>query len=309
MKKQLNFTYQGVKYTAIEAIENSPNRFYARVAPSAKMIRQYLEQKYPDFTGRGVLWVKSKSFANGNSIDVYFNRIPDETFDSIKKELQFFEYYDGHRYTGGQITTDEGYVIDIGTKYLDVMNRPPSDSAEAKLPAPDWSEILSKKKKPATSTSFTKTKTAFSYGDKIDDCSGWELYIKPYQDTFVYNLVKKKNTAPNKTSWDEIRGEVYTTTGFKWTPRSQTFSKWGKIMDIDIIAPKLCEILGRYYKDADDESTPAPAPEPSPMPEPAPKKSKEDIEKAIMGLSILAEGGNENARRAIEGLKILLQNA
>jgi len=38
----------------------------------------------------------------------------------------------------------------------------------------------------------------------------------------------------------------------------------------------------------------------------APKKSKEDIEKAIKGLQFLADKGNEKAKKAIIGLKILL---
>jgi len=56
---------------------------------------------------------------------------------------------------------------------------------------------------------------------------------------------------------------------------------------------------GRWVKIVDEEAEKTPAPE-------APKKSKEDIEKAIKGLQFLADKGNEKAKKAIIGLKILL---
>ncbi len=56
---------------------------------------------------------------------------------------------------------------------------------------------------------------------------------------------------------------------------------------------------GRWVKIQDEEAEETPAPE-------APKKSKEDIEKAIKGLQFLADKGNEKAKKAIIGLKILL---
>lgn len=108
----------------------------------------------------------------------------------------------------------------------------------------------------------------WEWGELITECAGWKLYKKPYQNTFVYNIVKDKETAPNREKWDEIRGLITTQEAFKWTPRTQTFSRWGEIKDIKTTSDNLCRILGQYYQSATpSEPTPMPEPEPTPIPE------------------------------------------
>jgi len=317
--QKINFTFDGVKYKDIEAFKNVVNNNYSvSIVGTAQMIRQFLEQKYTLFTGRGVLWVKSRKFANGNAIDVYFNRIPDDTFLAIKKDLDIFEYYDGHNYKGSKMTSEEGMVIDAGTKYLGVNNYPPYGAKERDEPAPDWDEILSKVKKSTTPPSSGgrpssgRRKTSYEWGDKIADCSGWELYKKPYNDTVVFNLVKKAETAPNKTSWNEIRGEIYINSGFKWYPRTQTFAKWGEIDDLDATQKSLCDTLSKYY---DEVKTPSSQTATPTEPTPAPSSSSNDVEtiqKKINALSLVfkyAKTDTEKkiAENKINALKIILK--
>ena len=149
-------------------------------------------------------------------------------------------------------------------------------------------------------SSGKSTSTGGFFGDLITECAGWSIMLKKMGDgRSVYNIVKKKETKPNKGDWNQIRGEIYIEGGFKWSPKTQTFQKWGgdlSKMDID----KICQILRKFYVDD------SPAPEPEKQPQ---KKSKEEIIRAIEGLEILAESGNEKAQKAIIGLRILLENA
>jgi len=248
-KKNIDFTYDGVKYKGIEAYAYSDTNISVTVTGTSKMIRQWVDSKYPKFAGRGICWVKSRKFAGGDAIDVYFNRIPDEYINKIIKELDIFEYYDGHNYKRGSIDTSLG-TISVGTKYLHVSNSPPYDSKEKNEPAPDWEKIL-KNATPTTSSG----RSNFEWGELIKECAGWKLYVKPYQDTYVYNLVKDKETPQNRQNWGEIQGEITTQTGFKWTKKTQTFSKWGLITDIPELTKKLCDILLKYYT---PQNTPTP---------------------------------------------------
>jgi hypothetical protein len=262
-KINIDFTNDGVKYKNIEAYKYSDTSYDISVTGTAKMIRQYIDTKYPKFSGKGILWVKSRKFANGNAIDVYFNRLPEEYFKKIVKELDMFEYYDGHNSKTTTLNTSLGSIT-IGTKYLDVVNVPPYDSKEKGEPAPDWEKIL-KNSTPTTSSGRSSGRSNFEWGDLVTECAGWKLYVKPYQETYVYNLVKDKETPQNRQNWGEIQGEITTQTGFKWTKKTQTFSKWGIIYDIVEVSNKLCEILLKYYT---PQNTPTPQPEPIPEPTP-----------------------------------------
>jgi hypothetical protein len=112
----------------------------------------------------------------------------------------------------------------------------------------------------------------WDWGDRLGSCAGWDIYGKEYKDTYVYNVVKKKDTPQNKTDWDKIRGEITTETNFKWTPRTQTFARWGEIKDFEVVMSKLCAILQKYYQGTGTTMEPTPAPAPAPMPEPTSTK-------------------------------------
>jgi hypothetical protein len=104
-------------------------------------------------------------------------------------------------------------------------------------------------------SSGKSTTTGGFFGDLVTECAGWQIFLKNLGDgRSVYNIVKKKETKPNKGDWNQIRGEIYTEGGFKWSPKTQTFQKWGGDLSKEKI-DKVCEILRKYYVD-DTPSTP-----------------------------------------------------
>lgn len=64
----------------------------------------------------------------------------------------------------------------------------------------------------------------------------------------------------------------------------------------------------KAIRDETIQSQPEPQPQPQPQPEPPQRdleQSIRDLERAIKGLDILAKSGNENAKKAVAGLKII----
>jgi len=240
-KIKKSFTIDGVDYKDIIGLyDKDRNSFSVRVAGNASMMRQYLKAKYPQFTGAGVLWVTSSSFANGNSTNVNFNRIPENYFETIEEELKKFEYGWGHYASKYENAEFNGMKIDYGTKYLSVSNQPPYDSKEYKMEAPDWDAILksSEPKKTFTSPSGTRT-----YGSKNEDKellykfdSGWLLYKIILADTtFVYTIEETKEVKRIKyQEFALLKGKMLTQEGFKWNPSTKRFEKWKK-MEADAI--------------------------------------------------------------------------
>jgi hypothetical protein len=119
--------------------------------------------------------------------------------------------------------------------------------------------VIARKKEPNTVTSPSGTTTTttsdkgkgWDWGDLIRGNNGWSLYSKILSDgRHVYSLVKQKATAPNKEKWNEIRGELSTETGFKWSPRSQSFQYWGNLYNKSgywELLDKIFAIMGKYY--------------------------------------------------------------
>lgn len=131
-------------------------------------------------------------------------------------------------------------------------------------------EYIPKTGRTRAASATTTTKSGFDYGEMIEVCiSGWVVYKKTLPNgSLVYNVVKGKKVVPNKTDWDAIRGEIYTQTGFKWTPRSQTFQRWGSIPNEAFTTKLVCDILAKYSPPIDEPQEPAqePAQEPTPQP-------------------------------------------
>jgi hypothetical protein len=248
-KIKKSFTIDGVDYKDIIGLyESYDNRFSVRVAGNASMIRQYLKAKHPKFTGAGVLWVTSSSFANGNSTSVNFNRIPENYFETIKDELEKFEYGWGHFASKYENAEFNGMKIDYGTKYLSVSNQPTYDSKEYKMEAPDWDAILKSNepkkiepKKTFTSPSGKRTYSSNTSNDKDKELlykfdSGWELYKTILADTsFFYTIEETKEVKRIKyQEFSLLKGKMLTQEGFKWNPSTKRFEKWNK-MDADAI--------------------------------------------------------------------------
>jgi hypothetical protein len=104
---------------------------------------------------------------------------------------------------------------------------------------------------PTTKSVSSNRGKGWEWGDTISYNNGWTLYNKTLDDgRIVYNFVKDKSVAANKDQWNEIRGEVYTETGFKWSPKTQSFQHWGDLSKKDNytqIINKLYEVIGKYY--------------------------------------------------------------
>ena len=249
-KIKKDFSFRKIKFKGIECYEGDGSSIRVTVTGTAQMIRQILKSEYKKYNAEGT-WVQTRKFANGNAIDVYLNRFPEDVYKAIKADLDVFDSYAVNHQNAQrvEIKTDDGLPIDANTKYLHVYNEPPYGSKEKNEPQPDWDKILSSNKK--TESSASQPKTSFNRGELIRECSGWKVYKKTLPDgRIVYNAVKDKETAPNKGDWNAIKGEIYIETGFKWG-RFGAFEKWGEITESrgeQGVLDALCDILNKYYK-------------------------------------------------------------
>lgn len=277
-KSKLSFTLDGIKYTDISGYSydgDSRSTFNVNVAGTAQMIRQYMKQKYPNIPARNYYSVQSQSYSGGDSITVYLYGAPEELFIKLNKELndkfeegKFDGMTDSYTYTKSAEKSEEGRVIDYGTKYLFVNNnRSNSDGGSA-----DWDAVLSAKPTSASSSPApTRERKSYPMGEVLKDCAGWIIYKKTLPDgRIVYNAKIKPDTAPNRTDWAAIKGEVYTDTGFKWG-KFGAFEKWGVIASEAAVIDILCKILGKYYDGTEVPKSETPAPEPTPAPAPEPQ--------------------------------------
>ncbi len=185
------------------------------------------------------------------------------------------------------------------------------------------------------SGSFPRTRTTTSTpsnlykGTLIKECAGWKIYKKVLNDgRVVYGAYINADTPQNKGDWGLIKGEILTETSFKWG-KFGNFEKWRELQNESDRIDKLCTILNKYYSVGASPATPSlPAP-PTPassMPTPStsnapqvptqgtpaalPKvedMTKQDIERLISTLEIVAGYGNQDAINRIKVLKIVLQ--
>jgi hypothetical protein len=249
-KEKFSFSINGVKYTDIKGKIMS-DILYINVGGTSQMILQWMKQKYPNIPKQNYYWIKSKPFANGNSIDVYLNNAPDTFANELKNELEaHFERSIKHyasQYSATKIAdkTDEGQEISYGTKYFFLTNFTPSG---VKSEDADWSILNqpTKTSKPMA-TKSSATKPSYAMGEVLKDCAGWVVSKKTLPDgRVVYNAKIKPDTPVNKDQWQEIKNEVYTQTGFKWG-KFGAFEKWGVIASEAAVVDILCKILDKYY--------------------------------------------------------------
>jgi hypothetical protein len=237
-----SFTIDGVNFKDIQC--------YGKNNPSANgetsMIRQWIKQKYPKYSGVDGVSISNSKFARGHSIGVNFNRLPEGDFDKIRQELlDFFQAgstYSGYHYTrtSKKYTATNGETYNIGILYIDVVNYPKYGSSASKKPEPDWSSMST----PTTSTTkggFKKYPTRKEFGDLIRQCSGWDIYQK---DGSTY-LKKQKDTEPNKDKWNEILGALNTQEGFFWRRNLQAFER--NVILSEALLDSVCNLLSKYY--------------------------------------------------------------
>lgn len=213
--------------------------------------------------------VTRSSFANGHSIGVYIMSGDVEPFtdNSMSNRTVSENYYE----TSDKYTPEMKKVI---KKIIEITDEEGNwnsrhGSAYRDISIGKWDKPYEYIPKPTrtTTTSTTTTRGGFDYGEMIEVCkTGWVVYKKTLPNgSLVYNVVKGKKVVPNKTDWDAIRGEIYTSTQFKWSPRSQTFQRWGSLAFESTVAKMICDILAKYYPPIDDEPQ-EPAQEPTPQP-------------------------------------------
>lgn len=274
-KDKFSFSIDGVKYTDIKGSVWGEG-IYISVGGTSQMILQWMKQKYPNLPKTNYYWIKSSSFANGNSIDVYLNEAPQEFVSKLRSELEAHFEYGNRHYTSEssgtklKTQTDEGKRIDYGTKYFSIQNRTPYD---VKATPADWSSVLSdKSSKPAPTQ-----QRSYPMGEVLQNCSGWIVSKKTLPDgRIVYNAKIKPDTPKNKGDWNQIKGEVYVHTGFKWGKFS-SFDKWGQIERESEVLAELCNVLGKYYvqNEPQKEVPQEKAKEEQPKKEDVPKTSSE----------------------------------
>ena len=246
-----SFTIDGVNFKDIQCYgKNNPS-----INGYASMIRQWIKQKYPKYSGANGVSVTNSKFAGGFSISVDFNRIPEDDFDKIRSEINgFFQatlHSQGYHYTssGKKHTATNGDVYKIFIKYLSVENRPKYGSTAYNSPAPDWSSMT----EPTKSTTKGTFKKFFpkreEFGELIKECAGWDIYEK---NGATY-LKKQKDTEPNKEKWSEILGYMNTQEGFLWRRNLQAFER-NVILNEEQLN-MVCALLSRFYTSKQEPTT------------------------------------------------------
>jgi hypothetical protein len=215
--------------------------------------------------------VTRSSFAGGHSIGIYIMSGDIKPFvDETKNYANINEYYidQSDEYTP-EMKKVIKKIIEISNEEGNYNGRHNSQYRDIYIGKWDKPYEYIPKPTRSTTSATTTTRAGFDYGEMVEVCKmGWVIYKKTLPNgSLVYNVVKGKKVVPNKTDWDAIRGEIYTQTGFKWAPRSQTFQRWGSIPNEAFTTKMVCDILAKYYPPIDDEPQ-EPAQEPTPQPTP-----------------------------------------
>ena len=106
---------------------------YGSPVVAGKIIKSYVKSKYPNI----LIWCKSSSFANGNSLDVNVcmadsSEVSHEIYSDINTITNAFEYgkfngwtdcYDSYEESG--LKTEKGMEIEAGVKYAHCNNKAP----------------------------------------------------------------------------------------------------------------------------------------------------------------------------------------
>lgn len=106
---------------------------YGSPVVAGKIIKSYVKSKYPNI----LIWCKSSSFANGNSLDVNVcmadsSEVSPDIYSDINTITNAFEYgkfngwtdcYDSYEESG--LKTEKGMEIEAGVKYAHCNNKAP----------------------------------------------------------------------------------------------------------------------------------------------------------------------------------------
>jgi len=228
------------------------------------IIKRKLDAALPNFK----FSVTRSSYAGGHSVSIYIMSGDIKPFVDESKNYSsgsVNEYYidESDEYTP-EMKKVIKQIIKISDEEGNYNGRHNSQFRDIHIGKYDKPYEYKPKATRTTTSATTTTRGGFDYGEMIEVCiSGWVIYKKTLPNgSLVYNVVKGKKVVPNKTDWDAIRGEIYTQTGFKWTPRSQTFQRWGSIPNEAFTTKMVCDILAKYYPPMDEPQEPAQEPMP-----------------------------------------------
>jgi hypothetical protein len=134
--KKIKLMVNGMNYVlpadAVRTNSDGTTYIYGRGPIAGSMVKQYVKSKYPTIECS----VKSSSFANGNSLDVYISNpngsaVPESIYTDVSAFANSFEYgrYNGMEeyyeyYDESGLKSDMGTPIDAGVKYVSVSNKP-----------------------------------------------------------------------------------------------------------------------------------------------------------------------------------------
>jgi hypothetical protein len=135
--KKINVVVEGIKMSLpSESVQyrndGKTPYIWGRGPIGSSMVKQFVKSKYPSV----VCSVKSSSFANGNSLDVYLSNpngseVEVEIYNDVERFANQFEYgrYNGMEemydyYENSGLKTEKGMEIEAGVKYVHTNNKP-----------------------------------------------------------------------------------------------------------------------------------------------------------------------------------------
>jgi len=135
--KKINVVVEGVKMSLPANVIQYRNDgvtpyVWGRGPIASSMVKQYVKAKYPQV----VCSVKSSSFANGSSLDVYVSNpngseVEKSIYQDVNRFADMFEYgrYNGMEetfeyYEASGVKTEKGMEIEAGVKYVHTNNQP-----------------------------------------------------------------------------------------------------------------------------------------------------------------------------------------
>jgi len=135
--KKVNVVVEGIKMSLpAESIQYRNDGVtpyvYGRGPIASSMVKQFVKAKYPSV----VCSVKSSSFANGSSLDVYVSNpngseVDNSIYKDVNRFADMFEYgrYNGMEetydyYENSGVKTEKGMEIEAGVKYVHTNNKP-----------------------------------------------------------------------------------------------------------------------------------------------------------------------------------------
>jgi hypothetical protein len=135
--KKINVVVEGIKMSlpseSVKYRQDGVTPYvWGRGPIGSSMVKQFVKSKYPSV----VCSVKSSSFANGSSLDVYLSNpngseVEVSIFKDVERFANQFEYgkyngmdemYDYYETSG--LKTEKGMEIEAGVKYVHTSNKP-----------------------------------------------------------------------------------------------------------------------------------------------------------------------------------------